>query len=544
MKNGKTYVAVAVLLMMAFLGGSATAWISKIAETELPPGLNFGLGSLPLMSDAQTRSISAENPTGGKGMGGMAKPVPGMKGVHPDLARMGQGWKIQPFLYPRACETVTLMDVDGPGVIQHIWIVTGELLKHGRSCILRFYWDNETTPSIEVPVTDFFAVGHDIFAPVNSLPVMVNPSQAFSCFWPMPFRKHAKVTFSNDSKQDVGLLAYQINYAQTPVPKNAAYFHAQWRRANTSTQNPYVILDGVKGKGQYVGTFLAWSQLENDWFGEGEVKFYIDGDKEFPTICGTGTEDYFLSSYGFPHTFSAPFVGVPLKAGCPQDKPDGQVGTKWSLYRWHVMDPVHFQKDLRVTIHGLGWKGGRMVKRNNEDIASTAYWYQTEPHAPFPPLPSLAKRLAVYNKPGEPDKTGWIEGEDLKVIGDKVGSVEQQAAFEWSNRLQLLWRDVKPGSKLNLALPVGKAGRYKLALNLTRNDQYGIVQFYLDDEKIGEPVDLRANVAFGTEGITSDMGVHKLTAGEHKLTVEMIGPTDRADKVYHFGMDYLILKAE
>lgn len=150
---------------------------------------------------------------------------------------LGQGWKVHPFLQISKGQTVTLMDVDGPGVIQHIWMVEGLSRAH----VLRFYWDGETTPSIEVPAPDFFAVGHGKFAPVNSLAVVVNPANALNCYWPMPFRKHARVTMTNDSpNEDLPLLAYQIDYMEADVPANAAYFHAQFRRGRTDQQNPCV----------------------------------------------------------------------------------------------------------------------------------------------------------------------------------------------------------------------------------------------------------------------------------------------------------------
>ena len=320
-------------------------------------------------------------------MGGMA--VPNMGEPSPAAGaraadELGQGWKVRPFLRVNKGETATLMDVDGPGVIQHIWIVEGLSRAH----VLRFYWDGETSPSIEVPAPDFFAVGHGMFAPVNSLAVVVNPANALNCYWPMPFRKHVKVTLTNDSPgEDLQLLAYQIDYAEMNVLSNAAYFHAQFRRARTDAQNPYVILDGVHGSGRYVGTFLSWTQLTKGWFGEGEIKFYIDGDKDFPTICGTGTEDYFNGSFGFPASFSGPYTGTTLASNDGATPP-----TFWSLYRWHLMDPIGFEQDLKVTIQALGWKGPHYTKLS-DDISSVAYWYQTEPHAPFPPLPSLQDRM-------------------------------------------------------------------------------------------------------------------------------------------------------
>lgn len=257
--------------------------------------LQPGLGSLPLLGRGHTRSISAENPTGEKGKGGMAIPNP----AEPKPAAsaraaedLGQSWKVRPFIRLNARETAVLMDVAGPGIVQHIWMVEGL----NRGVVIRFHWDGELTPSVEAPVPDFFAVGHGRFAQVNSLAVVVNPTNALNCFWPMPFRTRARITLSNETTEDVELVAYQITYVETEVPASAGTFHAQYRRASTSERNPCVILDGVKGRGRYVGAFLAWTQMEKGWFGEGEIKFYLDGDTRFPTICGTGTADYFMGS--------------------------------------------------------------------------------------------------------------------------------------------------------------------------------------------------------------------------------------------------------
>ena len=347
--------------------------------------LEVGLGGLPMLSNARTRSVCPENPTGGKGMGGMSVPDPEKYPFSAAAIDLGQGWKVNPFRKVKSGQTVTIMDVNGPGVIQHIWLVADPA--KGSSHIIRFYWDGEETPSIETPVSDFFAVGHNRFAPINSLAVIVNPASAFNCYWPMPFRKHVKITFTNEDKDELGLLTYQITYAETDVPENAGYFHAQYRRASTAEQNPYVILDGVKGHGRYVGTFLAWKTMEEGWFGEGEVKFYIDGDDKFPTICGTGTEDYFLSSYGFPQPYiSTAYVGAIKLANEGPEPPNF-----WSLYRWHIQDSINFKDDLRVTIQALGWAA--KYKKLSDEIASVAYWYQAEPHAPFPKLPAVAERF-------------------------------------------------------------------------------------------------------------------------------------------------------
>jgi hypothetical protein len=371
-------------------------------------GLRLGLGALPLRSAARTRSISAENPTGAKGAGGRADPSEeGLPFARP-ASRLGRGWKVSPFIKPKAGETCTLADVDGPGVIQHIWMTTEP--SHGRDMVLRFYWDGEPEPSIEVPLGDFFAVGHNKFAPVNSLPVVANHAFGLNCYWPMPFRQHARITLTNDGETDARLFAYQITYVESEVPDDALYLHAQWRRSVPPADNAvHTIVDGVTGPGHYVGTFLAYTSLHEQWYGEGEVKFYLDGDDEYPTICGTGTEDYFGAAFGFPQLYSTPFLGCtldyPTRMGVDTVPPHAAFDPlntlmvqnpgpqKLSLYRWHVLDPVNFGTDLKVTIQALGWYHPTGYYRPlPDDLATVAYWYQGEPHTSFPALPDLAGR--------------------------------------------------------------------------------------------------------------------------------------------------------
>jgi hypothetical protein len=284
-------------------------------------------------------------------------------------------------------------------------------LGDARLFILRFYWDDETEPSVEVPLCDFFASGWGQYCQINSLAVCVNPNNGQCCYWSMPFRKKAKVTLENLTDQDTHL-GYQINYTLTDVPADAAYFHAQFRRVKKlPLKTPYTILDGVRGQGHYVGTYLAWEVHSGGWWGEGEIKFYLDGDKKFPTICGTGTEDYFGGAWNFENpethryqTFSTPYSGL------AQVLPPELIylpGQRFGLYRWHIADPVRFEKDLKVTIQALGWKANGIYMPLQDDIASVAYWYQTEPHAKFPPLPSKADLLfgpLTTVKPATPAK--------------------------------------------------------------------------------------------------------------------------------------------
>ncbi len=281
-----------------------------------------------------------------------------------------------------------------------------------RLYILRCYWEGESDPSVEVPMGDFFACGWGQYCPIHSLPVCVNPGSALNSYWPMPFHKKARITVENLDDQDM-VLYYQVNYTLTEVPADAACFHAQFRRmSKLPTKSVYTILDGVRGRGQYVGTYLAWEVHSPGWWGEGEVKFYYDGDKKFPTICGTGTEDYFCGSYDFENpqthryeTFSTPYSG--LAQVLPPDK-TYVPGQRFGLYRWHIADPIRFRRDLKVTIQALGWQAEGRYLPLQDDIASVAYWYQSEPHAKFPPLPGKEelriKPLALHPPKPAPKK--------------------------------------------------------------------------------------------------------------------------------------------
>ena len=356
------------------------------AQTTEPAfnGLDLNLGNLSQLSHAKTRSISAENPTGEVGKGGMAT-----EGSNAKAARdLGQGWKVSPSIYIQPKQVFTLAEIQGSGAIQHIRLAPRGTWRYS---ILRMYWDGETHPSVEVPVGDFFANGWGIWAPVNSLPIAVNPVNSFNSFWTMPFRKSAKITMENLDDERVRL-TYQIDYTLTDVPAQTGTFHAQFRRSNPLPyKSDHVILDGVKGWGQYVGTYLAWGTHNNGWWGEGEVKFFIDGDGKFPTICGTGTEDYFGGGFDFVNRtthqyqeYNTPYAGMPQVI-----RPDGayQSQQRFGMYRWHIQDPIRFEKDLKVTVQALGFRADGRYIVLQDDIASVAYWYQTEPHVPFPALP-------------------------------------------------------------------------------------------------------------------------------------------------------------
>lgn len=354
------------------------------------PGLHSHLGNISRLSAAKTRSITAENVYGEPGCGGMAElsadPQPAVRqigqqwdGPNACARDLGVKWKVRPCITLPAGSTTTLMDVSGPGVIQHIWITVEE--KRYRDLILRMYWDDEDEPSVEVPIGDLFCCGFAKRAKVLSMPINVNPSGGMNCYFPMPFRRHARITVENRAPEAQGGFFYTINYALVEVPHDEAYFHAQFRRSNPLAYGEdYVILDGVKGQGQYVGVYMAWQQNSEGWWGEGEFKVFLDGDDEYPTICGTGTEDYFGGAWGFGENYTAPFLGYPW------GKTDFKVGNRHGLYRFHIMDPIRFGSDIRITMQAIGWRSEGRYLPLQDDIASVAYWYQAEPHAPFPAL--------------------------------------------------------------------------------------------------------------------------------------------------------------
>jgi hypothetical protein len=342
------------------------------------------LSNLALARDAESRSLSAENPDGA--VGGGAKADPRGEGAAREL---GIGWKVRPCLTLAAGETATLMDHEGPGVIRHMWFTFSE--KFYRSVIIRIYWDGQTHPSVEAPLGDFLCNAWNARQDVLGVPINVNPKGGMNIYFPMPFRKHARITVENDSVNELRGFFYTINYTLEQVDDEALNFCAQWRRTNPLPYGEeYVMIDGVEGRGHYAGTFMAWQQNNAGWWGEGEIKMFLDGDGQHPTICGTGTEDYFGGAWCFGRDFSAPYLGFQQVV-----KTSGEVGCRMTLYRFHVHDPVFFRKDLRVRMQALGWRSEGRYLALQDDIASVVYWYQTLPSAPFPALPDANGREII-----------------------------------------------------------------------------------------------------------------------------------------------------
>jgi len=349
----------------------------------------------------QSRAVNAENPRGEKGKGGMTASILGMsrKGS-PCLKDIEPG------------ETVTLMDVEGSGEIRHIWATVDLMTTQAEPFVLcdlvvRMYWDDEETPSVEAPLGDFFCCGFGRTCDINSMPVTVVPARGFNIYFPMPFAKRARITLENQHPNHIPAFFYQVDYVLRDAPeKDGLYFHAQWRREReTLLTRDYTILDKISGTGHYVGTYIALTTLSRYWWGEGELKFFIDGDTDYPTICGTGMEDYFGGSWSFAtqengrteeKCYSTPFLGYPYQA-----RRDELIHNPFhsddcllmrGFYRGHIMDPILFSSDLRVTMQQIGVSYGGLFERQ-DDVASVGYWYQSEPHNTFPAFPTRNDRM-------------------------------------------------------------------------------------------------------------------------------------------------------
>ncbi|OZG60935.1 hypothetical protein BLEM_1655 [Bifidobacterium lemurum] len=348
-----------------------------------------------------SRAINAENPHGKPGQAAMTPSIlgPSRKGS-PALRNIAPG------------TTVTLADISGSGEISHIWFTLDERTTDAdcfvlRDLVLRMYWDDETEPSVECPIGDFFCCGFGRATTITSIPVVSLPTRGLNSYWPMPFRSHARITVENQHPNPIPDLFYQIDYRlyDEPLAENTTMFHAQWRRQNpTQPAEDYVILDGVHGSGHYAGTYLALTTLERHWWGEGEVKFYIDEDTNYPTICSTGTEDYFGGAWSFARqqdghteeqTFSTSYLGYPYYSRHDElihnNYHNDDIPPQRGLYRWHIPDPIVFRTNLKVTLQQIG-SAYRGAFERSDDVATVAYWYQQEPHSAFPSLDAAEQR--------------------------------------------------------------------------------------------------------------------------------------------------------
>jgi hypothetical protein len=327
----------------------------------------------------ESRSISFENPTGEPGDGGKT------------ASKLGTGRKGFPAKGIAPGETVVLCDIDGPGTIRHIWMTGGfkDRTVALRSMVIRAYWENQEHPSVECPLGDFMGFAHGKVNAYQSAVHSVGINAALNIWLPMPFNDRARITLTNEGNETITLF-YQIDYTiRDKHPENFGRLHVCFVRENPTTlTEDFEILPKRTGQGRFIGTVLGIRTLEGNWWGEGEVKIYMDGDTEFPTICGTGSEDYVCLSYGMQQT---PY----FYHGCSWNN-DGFI----SMYRWHLPDPIYWKKECRITIQQIGYsrehqqKTGSALYERQDDWSSATFWYEPVPGAPLPDFPGLESRVA------------------------------------------------------------------------------------------------------------------------------------------------------
>lgn len=428
--------------------------------------------------------------------------------------------------------THTLMDVKGPGVITHIWMTflgpePQDWAKQGsanhQEMLLRVYWDGDSKPAVEAPVGDFFANAFGKRSPVVSIPVVVEDADSYNCFWHMPFRKSAKVEIVNQSDKSINLLYYNIDWIQKPVAKDTPYFHAQYRQEYpVENGKDYVVLE-TQGKGHYVGTVMSVRSRSPSWFGEGDEKIYIDGESQ-ASIWGTGTEDYFLSAWGLKTT-STPYFGTPYFDQW------GIVGGHTSAYRWHITDPIVFQKGIKVAFEHWGWISpdeNREYKSTSwnereDDYSSVAFWYQTgrstfAARAPAQrKLPNL-ERTVAYARDRYAKSSGPSQSQRLPLYdGDQV-----------------LFMPEGKGAWFAVPFKVTEKEPLRLLLNMTTSYDFGTYQAYLaltpprfrpdgipqDAVKLGGPMDFYSKDILNREFHLLDFWPDP---GEYTLFLECVG---------------------
>ncbi|MGV8090883.1 MAG: glycoside hydrolase family 172 protein [Mangrovibacterium sp.] len=391
--------------------------------------------------------------------------------------------------YIQPGETAVIFEAQGAGVINHIWLTFNEarpnwLEKEGSAgpseLVLRMYWDGAAEPAVESPIGDFFAAGFGLRKEVKSGPVLVEGGDGYNCYWQMPFRRSAKITITNDGKKAARSFYYQIDYTEyRKLPKNTAYFCAQYRQEfPQQTGKDYVIAD-IEGKGHYVGTVMSVRSRSPYWFGEGDAKFYVDGETE-PSTWGTGTEDYFLSAWGFTENLN-------LYSGCSyMDKGEEDLGQRYTLYRWHIQDPVRFTRSFRFEIEHTGWMSSDETAtgevdghvEREDDMATVAFWYQQGQPKRFAVLPTCEERTL-------PDLQQVIEGKDMiGSVRHSPGKVELQKGYGWTGEGQILFTPATGNAWLEADFTVEKEEYAGLMIKMSHAPDYGNYKLFIDGKPI------------------------------------------------------------
>jgi hypothetical protein len=452
-------------------------------------------------------------------------------------------------------ETRVLADIKGPAVIRHIWLTFNDArpnwLEAGGSAapdeiVLRMYWDGAKEPAVEAPLGDFFGAGFGKRFELISVPVQVETGgDGYNCFWPMPFFKRGLVTVTNESAKNVRSFYFHIDYTEDPgLPNETAYFCAQYNQAFPEKPGRDYLIAAIEGRGQYVGTVMSARSRSPQWFGEGDARFYVDGETK-PSIQGTGTEDYFLMAWGLTE-------GLYPYFGCTYLSPDLEaVGTEYCMYRWHILDPVRFEKSLRFEIEHTGWMSADETEtgkieghvEREDDIATVGFWYQDGQPKRFTKLPPLGERRF-------PNLDIIVEGKAL-AAGTKhtPGALEVQKGYDWTGEGQVFFMPASDHPVLEVEFTVEKKEYRNLILRLTHAEDYGIYRIFLDGREMprpeGEPAapEIRSFDFFSPEFEVKDLdlGAFELVPGKHTLRFEGVG-RNTLSKGNYFGLDSVRLR--
>jgi hypothetical protein len=439
--------------------------------------------------------------------------------------------------YIQPGETMVMADIEGAGVINHIWLTFAEARPnwleadggaHPGELVLRMYWDGADEPAVEAPLGDFFGAGFGMRHEVKSLAVAVEDGDGYNTYWQMPYFERALITVTNEGAKRVRSFYYHIDYTELEsLPEGTAYFCAQYHQAfPEQLGQDYLILD-AEGQGHYVGTVMSVQSRSPFWFGEGDVRIYVDGDTE-PTIQGTGTEDYFLSAWGFrEHSF--PTFGAPYLSADPSD-----LGMRASMYRWHLDDPIRFTKSLRFEIEHTGWISADETEtgeidghvEREDDIATVAFWYQVGQPKRFTTLPVAADREFPNLDHTVIDGASMIAS--ARTSG---GTAEVQAGYDWSGDGQVFFSPQSDDAWIELDFTLPEHEYSGLVLRFTTAADYGTYRVLLDGAPVSEmedypdwnptgPLDFYAP---RLEMRDLYLGSYALGPGTHTLRLELVG---------------------
>jgi len=425
----------------------AGAWAASFGSS-----VGSAMGDLPQLKSFKAERQSSADPSGGNADGRQDAPIqPG--------------------------ETRTMADIAGAGAITHIWVtIASQDPQHLRNLVLRMYWDGEQSPSVETPIGDFFGIGHAQYYQYSSMPIQIGTDKGMNCFWRQPFSNGARVTITNDGPLPVRAFYYYVDYqTYDSLPDDVARFHAQYRQAFPCPEGQNYVFMEATGQGHYVGCNLSIHNRADGWWGEGDDMIYVDGEEK-PSLQGTGSEDYFGGAWCYGAPFSDLYLGCPLRG-------EHKINELWNVYRYHIEDPIPFQKSIRVTIeHGH-------ANDRSDDFSSVAYWYQTEPHAAFPALPAAAQRMHTAAQPPEvPREDNAMEAED-NVAQWKGGPVSVQDLLgpngAWSAGKQLFFQPEGP-TTYTYTFETGEAGHFNVEQWYTVAPDYGTCELWLNGEKLAQ----------------------------------------------------------